>query len=151
MNGVEGEARFSSAGRNRVKIRYDFRGLSPGKHGFHVHQYGDLSEGCQSACAHFNPTNSVHGGPHARRRHAGDLGNVRAGADGRAAGAITVSNLSLDPASHKSVVGRAIVLHALPDDLGHGGDAESLRTGNAGARVACAVIGLARPVACGKK
>lgn len=143
MNGVTGAARFTAASRGRTRITYDFRGLTPGLHGFHIHQYGDLTEGCRSACAHFNPTGESHGGPYSKTRHAGDLGNVRS-SSGVASGSITVKNLSIDPTSPNSVIGRAIVLHADQDDLGRGQQPESSKTGNAGRRVACAVIGLAR-------
>ena len=89
----------------------------------------------------FNPDNTEHGGPYSKIRHAGDLGNVVA-VNGKAKGTITVDGLSTDPASRRSIIGRAIIVHEDPDDLGRGGDAESKKTGNAGARICCAVIGI---------
>ena len=143
MNGVTGTARFTSSKLGKTKITYEFRGLSEGLHGFHIHQYGDLTEGCKSACAHFNPRGVKHGGPYSKIRHAGDLGNVES-IHNVAKGTLTVSGLSTDPSSPNSIIGRAIVLHEDPDDLGRGPQPESSKTGNAGKRVACAVIGLSR-------
>ena len=82
----------------------------------------------------------VHGGPDTEVRHVGDLGNVEANADG-------VANLDYEDrlvSLHgvESVIGRSCVCHGKTDDLGQGGDEESTKTGNAGARVACGVIGL---------
>ena len=88
MNGVAGAARFYKAGRDKVRVVYAFSGLTRGLHGFHIHQYGDLSEGCKNACAHFDPSGSTHGGPRARSRHAGDMGNVRANSRGEAKGSM---------------------------------------------------------------
>jgi len=118
-------------------------GLKPGKHGFHVHQYGDLSNGCTSAGAHFNPFGKTHGGPSDENRHAGDLGNVDAGSDGKADINITDHLVSL--IGPTSVIGRALIIHADIDDLGKGGHELSSTTGNAGARVGCGVIGIAGP------
>jgi len=145
MNGVSGVARFYKTGRNRVRVVYGFTGLTSGMHGFHIHQYGDLSEGCKSACAHFNPSGSTHGGPRADSRHAGDMGNISANSRGEAKGSITLRGISVSPSSPLSVIGRSIVIHESRDDLGRGKNAESLKTGNAGRRLACAVIGLASP------
>ena len=75
-------------------------------------------------------------------RHAGDLGNVHTDVDGNVDVRITTRHVSLVPGSKAYVVGRSVVLHELTDDLGLGGDAESEKTGNAGARIACGVIGL---------
>lgn len=146
MNGITGTVRFTqNAPHGKVKVEYEIKGMSPGEHGFHIHQYGDMTEGCASACAHFNPTGAVHGGPHSPsgHRHAGDLGNV-VSRKGLAKGSLSVSGISLDPRSRLSIIGRCVVLHQDRDDLGKGGDAESLKTGNAGARIACGVIGLAK-------
>ncbi|KIH47922.1 copper/zinc superoxide dismutase, partial [Ancylostoma duodenale] len=120
--------------------------LSPGLHGFHVHQFGDSTNGCISAGPHFNPFNKTHGGPKDEVRHVGDLGNVEAGADGVAHFEITDHMVKIH--GEHTVVGRSLVVHAGTDDLGKGvGDKkeESLKTGNAGARSACGVIAIAAP------
>ncbi len=59
--GVTGLVRFTQEG-NTLDIKYNIVGLSDGEHGFHIHEYGDLTDGCESACAHFNPYNKNHGG-----------------------------------------------------------------------------------------
>ena len=118
--------------------------MTDGEHGFHIHEYGDLTEGCESACAHFNPDGTTHGGLDSEVRHAGDLGNITS-ESGRAEGRLSTPTLSLNPRKRDCVVGRMIIVHADRDDLGLGGDAESLKTGNAGKRLGCGVIGLMEP------
>ena len=140
MNNITGTVRFSSNSQ-KCFVSYDIRGLSDGLHGFHVHKCGDLTKGCETGCEHFNPTNSVHGGPHSKHRHAGDLGNIRS-IKGRAKGKIAVKNLSCYHKSNLSIIGRMIIIHQNKDDLGKGNNPESLKTGNAGKRIACAIIGL---------
>ena len=67
------------------KIEINLSGLTPNhKHGFHVHEAGDLSDHCKSACAHFNPYNKTHGCPGKEDRHIGDLGNLIADENGNA-------------------------------------------------------------------
>ncbi len=112
-------------------------GLSDGDHGFHIHEYGDLSQGCDSACDHYNPTGETHGD--LSRGHVGDLGNIRS-KNGYCRSVFIAPRLKL-----ADIVGRSIVIHADPDDLGQGGNEESLKTGNAGKRLFCAVIGLRPP------
>ena len=141
MNNITGIVKFRMKPGNKIFVEYEIDGLKDGKHGFHIHQYGNLSDGCNSACAHFNPDNTEHGGPYSKIRHAGDLGNV-VSVNSRAKGTITVDGLSTDPTSRRSIIGRAIIIHKDPDDLGRGRDAESKKTGNAGARICCAVIGI---------
>lgn len=139
---TKGTVRFVEEG-SRVKISLDISGLKPNKkHGFHVHEAGDLTDGCSSACAHFNPFNTTHGGPDSKIRHVGDLGNIQADGKGKAKYSFYDSMISLR--GKCNIIGRAIVIHANEDDLGLGGDAESLKTGNAGKRIACAVIGYAK-------
>jgi len=116
--------------------------LPTGKHGFHIHQYGDLSDGCKSSGAHFNPFNKQHGGPSDADRHVGDLGNLEAkdGTDTK----INITDHLISLVGPNSVIGRAFVVHADEDDLGKGGHDDSLQTGHAGARLACGVIGITK-------
>ena len=113
--------------------------LTEGLHGLHIHEFGDLSDGCDSAGGHYNPDGVDHGD--LEKGHVGDLGNVEADKSGVAKFKIVAERVDLH--GDRSVVGRAIVIHADEDDLGKGGDEESLKTGNAGDRVGCGVIRLA--------
>uniref|UniRef100_A0A077K883 Superoxide dismutase [Cu-Zn] n=1 Tax=Penaeus japonicus TaxID=27405 RepID=A0A077K883_PENJP len=113
--------------------------LSPGLHGFHIHQLGDLTGGCKSAGGHYNPYMRPHGSPLDRERHVGDLGNILADATGRVV--VNISDPLVSLVGPRTVLGRAVVVHAGEDDLGDGGNEDSLKTGNAGGRVACGVIG----------
>jgi Cu-Zn family superoxide dismutase len=124
-----------------LTIDYEVKGLSDGLHGFHIHEYGDLSDGCKSACSHFNPFNKKHGGLHSKERHAGDLGNIES-KNKLAKGTLHVKGICLTKNMKTSVLGRMFIIHDKEDDLGKGGDEESLKTGNAGARLACGVIGI---------
>lgn len=138
---VRGYVLFNEDG-SKVKITLNLSGLKPGrKHGFHVHTYGDLRQKCESACKHFNPFAKNHGGPESKERHVGDLGNVQADKNGKAVYSFYDSVIKLR--GKCSIIGRMIVIHADEDDLGHGKNAESLVTGNAGKRISCAVIGYA--------
>ena len=136
---------------DKIRIDLNLTGLPPGKHGFHIHEAGDLTDECQSACSHFNPTNKTHGGPKDKIRHVGDLGNITANKDGVVKKRLTDSVISLK--GKNNILGRCVVIHAGIDDLGRGGlnkkdeiidedvHEESLKTGNAGKRIACGVIG----------
>jgi len=143
LNGevAKGVVTFEQADENSaVRVHGEVKGLAKGLHGFHVHQYGDTTNGCTSAGAHFNPFNKTHGGPEAAERHVGDLGNVTAGDDGVAKFDFTDAQIKLN--GPNSILGRAMVIHADQDDLGLGGVELSKTTGNAGARLACGVIGI---------
>ena len=140
MNGITGVIKLKS-GKNGCTVKYDINGLADGKHGFHIHKCGDMTKGCETGCEHFNPFNKNHGGPHSQERHAGDLGNIIS-LNGVSKGSITVKDISCDPKTKISIVGRMFVIHEDEDDLGKGGDEESLKTGNAGKRIACSIIGL---------
>lgn len=107
----------------------------------HIHQFGDNTNGCTSAGPHFNPAGKKHGDRLDSERHHGDLGNIETDGSGNAKG--TLSDKFLKLIGPESIVGRTIVVHAGTDDLGKGGNEESFKTGNAGGRAACGVIGLA--------
>lgn len=120
-----------------VKIVADVEGLTPGKHGFHVHQYGDISSlDGKSAGGHFNPDGKKHGAPTDMERHVGDLGNLVADSNGKAHYERIDKLIDLD--GPHSIIGRAIIVHAGEDDL------VSQPTGNAGSRAAFGVIGIAK-------
>ena len=128
-----------------MRIKYDIQGLSDGDHGFHIHEYGDLRNGCVSAGPHFNPYHNVHGGldSPSTKRHLGDLGNITS-KNGRAKGTLHAPHLKLAQGK-TAILGRMIVVHENKDDLGLGTGnkrKESLLTGNAGKRLACGIIGL---------
>ncbi|KAL6506417.1 hypothetical protein OROGR_024598 [Orobanche gracilis] len=137
---VEGSVTLTQEDDGPTTVRVRLTGLAPGKHGFHLHEYGDTTNGCISTGAHFNPNGLTHGAPEDEVRHAGDLGNIVANADGVAEATIVDTQIHLS--GPNSVVGRAFVVHELEDDLGKGGHELSLTTGNAGGRLACGVVGL---------
>ncbi|KAK6146144.1 hypothetical protein DH2020_020013 [Rehmannia glutinosa] len=138
--GVSGTINFTQEGDGPTTVIGNLSGLKPGLHGFHVHALGDTTNGCMSTGPHFNPAGKEHGAPDDEHRHAGDLGNITVGEDGKAA--FTIVDKQIPLSGPHSIVGRAVVVHADPDDLGKGGHELSKTTGNAGGRVACGIIGL---------
>jgi Cu-Zn family superoxide dismutase len=136
-NKCQGKVTFTQDGE-KVKIVAHIEGLNPGqKHAFHIHQYGDCSapDG-MSAGGHYNPENHPHGLPTSAQRHAGDLGNLEADSSGKAHLEVTVDNISV-AGTKNPVVGRGVIVHAKVDDGGQ-------PVGNAGGRIACGVIGVAK-------
>lgn len=116
-----------------VHISGKVTGLEPGKHGFHIHEFGDLRDPAgKSAGGHFNPEGTKHGGPDDQEHHAGDLGNIEAGPQGTA----MIDKKAMGLKLH-FVIGRSIVIHGDADDF------ESQPSGDAGQRVALGVIGFA--------
>ena len=136
-SGVTGTVTFEKVS-DGVKVVADVTGLEPGEHGFHVHEFGDCSapDGT-SAGGHFNPENKPHGAPTDAERHVGDLGNITSDASSAAHYERTDQLIALS--GPHSIIGRAIIIHVGQDDL------TSQPTGNAGARAACGVIGIAKP------
>ena len=136
-NNVGGTVTFTEVA-DGVQVQAEITGLSPGKHGFHVHEFGDCSApDLASAGAHFNPTNKPHAGPDAAERHVGDMGNVEADASGAAKLNYVDHEISLTN-DQRSVIGRSVIVHAKADDL------KSQPAGDSGARIACGVIGRAK-------
>lgn len=143
-SGVSGNVTLSqSSCTEPVFIEVNIIGLSPGKHGFHIHEKGDLSDGCASTGGHYNPEKATHGGPNDQVRHIGDLGNIGADEDGIAKTSFSDTVVSMY--GLYSVIGRAFVVHAGVDDFGKTNNPDSLKTGNAGGRLACGVIGIIKP------
>ena len=136
-NKVSGTVTFTQAA-DGVQVRAEITGLTPGNHGFHVHEFGDCSVAdASSAGAHFNPTHKPHAGPDAAERHVGDMGNVQADASGKATLEYVDHQISLTD-DERSAIGRSVVVHAKADDL------KTQPSGDSGARVACGVIGIAK-------
>lgn len=114
-----------------VRVEAKLNGLSEGKHGFHIHTYGDCrADDYSSAGGHFNPAQEKHGAPDDSARHMGDMGNISA--NGTAAIDYVDHNININ-----KIIGRALILHKGTDDL------TSQPSGAAGPRIACGVIGYA--------
>lgn len=138
---VSGTIRFTQEGET-CHVTGEVQGLKPGKHGFHIHQFGDRTDGCTSTGGHWNPFQKEHAGPEDEVRHHGDLGNIIADDNGVAA--VNICDRLVTLTGEYSVIGRAVVVHADEDDLGRGGFSDSKTTGHAGGRLACGVIGFAK-------
>jgi len=148
---IKGFIEFIQNDNQNVTIKVNINGLTPGNHGFHIHEAGDLTDSCSTACKHFNPTNKKHGGQNSKERHIGDLGNITANKKGNCI--ITLVDSKIKLKGKNSIIGRSVVIHDLEDDLGEGGIdqynniidekiyKESKKTGNAGKRIACGIIG----------
>ncbi len=135
---VRGKVMFTLV-NDSVRVVADVEGLPEGKHGFHIHEFGDCSAtDATSAGGHYNPFENNHGAPADEDRHVGDLGNLVADTEGKAHYERTDSLVKLNGVF--SVIGRSVIVHAGEDDF------ESQPTGNAGARIACGVIGIAKEV-----
>ena len=118
---------------SRVVVTAEVRGLAPGEHGFHMHEKGDCTSGDgMSTGGHWNPDSTPHG-PQGGAHHAGDMPSLVADANGNAKASFSLEGVTV-AAGPKSVVGRGLIVHKDPDDY------KTQPTGNAGARVACAVI-----------
>ena len=120
----------------------NIHGLVPGKHGIHIHVFGDFSEGPFSSCGSiFNPFGRNHGAPDDEERMVGDLGNIDADDEGKAH--VNIEDRQVKLIGPHSIIGRSILIKSDADDLGRGGHEYSLSTGNSGQRIAGGVVGIA--------
>ena len=132
-NTTSGTVTFTQKG-DKVMVNAKVSGLTPGGHGFHVHEKGDCSgSDGMSAGGHFNPTGKPHGDPNVPDHHAGDMPMLQADASGNAMlsadlGPMTVGSGVTD------IVGKSVIVHKDSDDF------KTQPTGNSGARVACGII-----------
>ena len=135
-NQVTGTVSFKKEEQG-IRVTAQLQGLTPGKHGFHIHKYGNCG-GENGTCAgdHFNPTNAPHGAPGDKHVHVGDLGNVIADEHGNAI--YNEINYHIALSGPHSIIGRSIIIHQDPDDL------HSQPTGNSGNRIGCGVIGISK-------
>jgi len=132
-NTVHGHVTFRQEENDSVRIIAEVSGLTPGAHGFHIHEKGDCSApDASSAGGHFNPQQTEHGKAGEGVHHAGDLPSLEADAEGIARINVELNGITIT--GDHSIVGRGLIVHADPDDF------TTQPTGNAGARVACAVI-----------
>jgi Cu-Zn family superoxide dismutase len=132
-NATTGRVTFTAL-EHGVRVAGEVRGLPPGEHGFHLHEKGDCGDNGNAAGGHFNPTGSKHGMFGAAMHHAGDLPSLVADASGVVRFSVDVQDISLADGAPNSVIGRAVVVHRDRDD------GVSQPAGNAGPRIACAVI-----------
>ncbi|XP_008559210.1 uncharacterized protein LOC103579557 [Microplitis demolitor] len=142
-NNVSGTVTLFQRGNGPVVVTGIITGLKPGKHGFHVHEFGNITNGCDSAGEHYNPTNQTHGAPTDYIRHVGDLGNVETDDNGVTEIYIVDDVISLT--GPYSIIGRSFVVHVGEDDYGRGGTHESCTGGSSGQRASCGVIGIGSP------
>lgn len=143
---IKGTVKFTEQqdSSNLVQIDVNLSGLNKNAlHGFHVHESGDLTDKCESMCAHFNPYGKQHGCPGKKERHVGDLGNLKTDAKGNAQYSFYDDVIRLR-GTKANILGRGLIIHADPDDCGSGGHPDSLTTGHAGKRIACAIIGYSK-------
>lgn len=131
---VSGNLTFTQVGKDRVRVTGEITGHSPGSKGFHIHEKGDCSApDAMSAGGHFNPLKKTHGAS-TTTGHAGDMGNLTFDTSGRATVHMVLEGISVNRDAPNGIVGRAVVVHAQPDDL------KTDPTGNAGGRSGCGVI-----------
>lgn len=146
-----GKMRFRTVSKGALDVRVSVKGLTPGFHGFHVHQKGTCVAPFTTAGPHYNPTAKTHGA------HAGDMPALQVGSDGRARAQFRTTSLTFKGLVDASNDGNAVIIHAAPDNLAHipgsyhshtpdassttfGPNAMTNDTGDAGARVVCGVV-----------
>jgi Cu-Zn family superoxide dismutase len=134
---VSGTVTFTILENGKVKVEATITNLTPGKHGIHIHEYGDCSDAkAMSAGGHYAGEHKEHSSPESTVRHLGDLGNIEANAEG--IGKLSYIDEAISKAGLESIVGRGVIIHEKEDDL------KTQPTGNAGGRVACGTIGVTK-------
>lgn len=135
--GISGVVRFLQLDTEMCLVDGTVDGLSPGKHGLHVHEFGDLSDNCNRLGQHFNPRSARHGNPEndSDNRHMGDLGNISSDSSGRAEFRFTDRVLKVG-----DVIGRSLAISENRDDLGLGSNTTSAVDGNSGNSLVCGII-----------
>lgn len=131
---ISGTAGFTDSAEG-LKVSVQVANVPPGKHGFHIHQFGSCGDQGKAAGGHYNPDGVQHGflpKDGFAAAHAGDFGNLEVAPDGTGTLALTIPGLHLTADKH-AIAGRAVILHENPDDF-------SQPTGNAGGRIGCGVI-----------
>ncbi len=136
-NNTAGTVTFTQHG-DKLLVVADISGLTPGEHGFHIHEKGDCSapDGT-SAGGHFNPSAQAHGNPHTSPHHFGDMPMLTADASGHAKLSVELDSITLQEGAG-NIVGRSVIVHQKADDY------QTQPTGNSGGRVACGVIAAAK-------
>lgn len=130
---IQGLIQVQSHPNGGVVISTTVDGLTPGAHGYHIHEAPNCNSlDGTSAKGHFNPHGHPHAGPYDQQKHVGDLGNLTADESGHAEDSIHIDNINL--LIEPSLGARSFIIHEKPDDF------ITQPTGNSGARVACATI-----------
>jgi superoxide dismutase, Cu-Zn family len=133
---VKGTVTFTKTAHG-MHVQGEITGLTPGEHGFHVHEFGVWNEDGTASGGHFNPLGAAHAGHDSAKRHVGDMGNIKADSSGKAMVDLDDDQMSFEGPT--SILGRGLVVHAKADDL------KSQPSGDAGGRLAVAIIGVAKP------
>jgi len=133
---VKGTVTFTKTSHG-VHVQGEISGLTPGEHGFHVHEFGVWNEDGMASGGHFNPTKAPHASHSSEKRHVGDMGNIKADENGVAMVDLEDDQMTLEGPT--SILGRGLVVHAKADDL------KTQPSGDAGGRLAVGIIGVAKP------
>jgi superoxide dismutase, Cu-Zn family len=133
---VKGVVTFTKTSSG-MHVQGEITGLTPGEHGFHVHEFGVWNEDGMLSGGHFNPTKAPHSSHSSEKRHVGDMGNIKADESGKAVVDLDDDQMTFEGPT--SILGRGLVVHAKADDL------KTQPSGDAGGRLAVAIIGVAKP------
>ena len=145
-NPIKGSVRFHQCSpESDTLVIFDLYNIKPNSiNACHIHEYGDLTEGCKSLGAHLNLENKEHGSIFidVHNSHTGDLvNNIQSDKNGVAKFYYIDPRLTLFGNVEESIIGCSVVIHEGQDDYGLGGNAESKKTGNAGGRITGSIIG----------